>query len=142
MYLFGGWDGTKRYNDLFKLLMDGDSPDSWKWEQVTPVVAPPKGARAGITFQQQQQAQQQQVQQAPAQQPQPPQQALQLPCERADHVMVCWHYCDDGLWKDLLVVFGGSCSNGLLNDTWLFDVNTSSWTQVRTRCALEDTGQH
>jgi hypothetical protein len=45
--------------------------------------------------------------------------------------MVCWHYCDDGTWKDLLVVFGGSSSDGLLNDTWLFDINTSSWTQVR-----------
>jgi hypothetical protein len=43
---------------------------------------------------------------------------------------VCWHYCDDGTWKDLLVVFGGSSGSGLLNDTWLWDVNTSTWTEV------------
>jgi hypothetical protein len=43
---------------------------------------------------------------------------------------VCWHYCDDGTWKDLLVVFGGSSGSGLLNDTWLWDVSTSTWTEV------------
>jgi hypothetical protein len=115
---------------------------------VVPQAAPAKGARAGITFAQQQALVQQQQQQRQAhfdgmrsqQQQQQQQQKAQLsgqqaglllPCERADHVMVCWHYCDDGVWKDLLVVFGGSCTQGLLNDTWLFDVNTSSWTQVR-----------
>jgi hypothetical protein len=112
-----------------------------------PQPAPPKGARAGITFEQQQvalqqqQVVQQQQQQQAGQQQQMVQQALQqpvqqqglqlqVPCQRADHVLQCWHYCDDGTWKDLLVVFGGSSSEGLMNDTWLFDVNTSSWTQV------------
>lgn len=138
VYFFGGWDGSRRFNDLHKLDLNsqgqtnGQGPDSWAWEELTPRLAPPKGARAGITFQQQQAAlnqppplpQQQQQELAGGQQQQ------LLPCERADHVMVCWHYCDDGVWKGLLVVFGGSCSSGLLNDTWLFDINTSSWTQV------------
>lgn len=139
VYLFGGWDGSTRYNDLHKLLLSGQGPDDWVWEAVVPQPAPPKGARAGITFEQQQAAlQQQEGSGAPSQQQQQVQQAvqqeglqLQVPCKRADHVMQCWHYCDDGTWKDLLVVFGGSSSEGLLNDTWLFDVNTSSWTQVR-----------
>jgi UDP-N-acetylglucosamine:LPS N-acetylglucosamine transferase len=30
----------------------------------------------------------------------------------------------------LLVVFGGSSGSGLLNDTWLWDVTTSTWTEV------------
>lgn len=149
MWVFGGWDGNRRFNDLYKLLLCGEDPNSWVWQQVTPQHAPPKGARAGVTFQQQQQALQRQLQARQDQQQAARQVATQqqlqklqqqeedkedkevaLPCERADHVMVCWNYCDDGLWKDLLVVFGGSCSEGLLNDTWLFDISTTSWTQV------------
>jgi hypothetical protein len=151
VYFFGGWDGSRRFNDLHKLVLNGQGqpnshgqphgqgPNCWAWEEVTPRPAPPKGARAGITFQQQQAVLNQPPQQQQQQQEQQEltlvqqQQQLQLPCERSDHVMVCWHYCDDGVWKDLLVVFGGSCSSGLLNDTWLFDINTSSWTQVRVR---------
>jgi hypothetical protein len=150
-------DGSTRFNDLHVLLLGqpGDSdlqqqaPAGWAWQLVTPQPAPPKGARSGLTFDQQQAllqqqqrqlTQQQKQQQAAAnltalsdqqQQQQQQQGELQVPCERADHTMVCWHYCDDGNWKYLLVVFGGSSSSGLLNDVWLFDISTSSWTQVR-----------
>lgn len=41
-----------------------------------------------------------------------------------------WHYCDDGRWKDLLVVYGGSTAGGLVGDVWLFDVAAHRWTQV------------
>lgn len=52
------------------------------------------------------------------------------PPKRADHSGVMWRYCDCGHWKDILVVFGGSCSEGLLNDVWLFDVDTDTWRQA------------
>lgn len=48
------------------------------------------------------------------------------PVHRADHSGVMWRYCDCGHWKDILVVFGGSSSEGLLNDVWLFDVDTAT----------------
>jgi len=48
---------------------------------------------------------------------------------RADHTGVVWHYCDCGHWKDILVVFGGSCGTGLLNDLWTYDVDTSTCAQ-------------
>jgi hypothetical protein len=55
------------------------------------------------------------------------------PPPRSDHTCVTWHYCDDGRWKDLAVVFGGSSDVGLLADTWLYDVDTALWTQVGER---------
>lgn len=48
------------------------------------------------------------------------------PPVRADHTGVVWHYCDCGHWKDILVVFGGSCGTGLLNDLWTYDVDTNT----------------
>lgn len=43
------------------------------------------------------------------------------PQARADHTCSLWRYCDDGVWKDLLVVFGGSTDYGTTNDVWLYD---------------------
>ena len=45
----------------------------------------------------------------------------EVPSERADHTCSIWRYCDDGVWKDLLVLFGGSTDSGLDNELWLFD---------------------
>lgn len=28
-------------------------------------------------------------------------------------------------------MFGGSCADGLLGDTWLYDIRAARWTQVR-----------
>ena len=44
-----------------------------------------------------------------------------MPMARADHSCNMWRYCDDGVWKDLMVLFGGSTDEGLCNDVWLFD---------------------
>lgn len=52
------------------------------------------------------------------------------PPPRADHSGVMWRYCDCGHWKDILVVFGGSTVDGLLNDVWLYDVDTATWRQA------------
>ena len=45
----------------------------------------------------------------------------EVPGERADHTCNIWRYCDDGVWKDLMVCFGGSTDRGVNNDLWLFD---------------------
>lgn len=110
VFVFGGWDGSSRTNDLHRLCLSGSEPSSWRWEQVQPRPPAGKGAAGPPALEGGQQ--------------------LQLPCPRADNAMALWHYCDDGTWKDLLVVFGGSSQQGLLNDCWLFDIDTSSWTQV------------
>lgn len=44
------------------------------------------------------------------------------PQARSDHSCSIWHYCDDGVWKDLVVCFGGSTDRGLENDVWLLDL--------------------
>lgn len=43
------------------------------------------------------------------------------PPARADHSCSKWWYCDDGVWKDIMVCFGGSTIEGTQNDVWLFD---------------------
>ena len=47
--------------------------------------------------------------------------AGEVPSERSDHSCNIWRYCDDGTWKDLMVLFGGSTNEGLSDEIWLFD---------------------
>ncbi|KAK9805604.1 hypothetical protein WJX72_007339 [[Myrmecia] bisecta] len=52
------------------------------------------------------------------------------PPRRADHTALLWRYCDDGVWKDLIVCFGGSGDSGTLNDVWLYDMRWNRWTEA------------
>jgi hypothetical protein len=56
-----------------------------------------------------------------------------VPPARADHTACLWCYCDDGVWKDLLVVFGGSQGGGVGADVWLYDARRDAWTEVSRR---------
>jgi hypothetical protein len=139
VYVFGGWDGKGRFNDLHTLsLAPGGSGSGSSSAHASGAGA---GACAGIDGD----AGISNASSSPAatssaataigagacawhwQEVKPRSPALPPP--RADHSTCLWHYCDDGVWKDLLVVFGGSTQRGVCSDLWLYD----------TRCGWHQT---
>lgn len=78
VYVFGGWDGQARHNDLYRLRIN-HTIDGWQWKLLKPAAAaaaaPAGSASAGV--------------QKPSNVPAAEGEVHQLrPCPRADHVMV------------------------------------------------------